>query len=90
MSDANEIQGSNAYLFLVPAGLCLGFGLVMLYYSYGWSVGPLNQNIGQAGFTGLDNLGPTGSIGLSIGSIVLGLAIMVGFNANAWKHTDGY
>lgn len=90
MSSNEELAGSNAYIGLVPAGLLLGTGLLLLYYSYGWTVGPLNQHIGLAGFTGLDNLGPQPLIGASIGCIVLGLAMMVGLNANAWKHTDGY
>ena len=70
--DQTSEQSTGAYLLLVPAGLCLGLGLVLLYYSYGWDVAHLNQDIGGAGFSGLDNLAPQWGLDFSIGFIVLG------------------
>ena len=91
MSDeTTPTDGSPTFLLLVPAGLSLGIGIVLLYYSFGWEDGWLNQNLAGAGFTGLDNIGPLSAIDFSLGFIVLGLITMVFLNANAWKYTDGY
>ena len=90
MSDQPATNESNSlYLLLVPAGLSVGLGVVLLYYSFGWEVGYLGQHISQAGFTGMDNIGPLSAVDFSIGFIVLGLVTMVFLNANAWKYTDG-
>lgn len=92
MSDHSDTpsDGSTTYLLLVPAGLCLGTGIMLLYYSFGWEGGHLNQDLAGAGFTGLDNLGLLSAADISFGLIVLGLISMVALNANAWKYTDGY
>ncbi len=83
-------DSTNLYLLLVPAGVCVGAGIVLLYYSFGWDQGWLNQDLAGAGFTGLDNIGPLPAVNYSIGLIVLGVVAMVFLNANAWKYTDGY
>lgn len=80
----------NLYLLLVPAGLSVGAGVVLLYYSVGWEQGDLNQNLAGAGFTGLDNLGALWAMDFSLGFIVLGVVTMVALNASAWKLTGGY
>lgn len=92
MSAAAETStgNQNLYLLLVPAGLSVGAGAVLLYYSVGWEQGPLNQNLAGAGFTGLDNLGALWAMDFSVGLIVLGVVTMVALNANAWKLTGGY
>lgn len=87
---ANSNESNSLYLLLVPAGLSLGLGVILLYYSFGWEESHLNQNLAGAGFTGLDNIGPLSAVDFSIGLIVLGLVTMVFLNANAWKYTDGY
>jgi hypothetical protein len=78
------------YLLLVPAGLLLATGIVLMYYSFGWDGGPLNQDIGGVGFSGLDNLALQWGSSFSFGLVAAGLLAMVWLNANAWKHTDGY
>jgi len=82
--------GQMKYLALVPAGVLLASGILLLYYSFGWDGGPLNQDIGGVGYSGLDNLALQWGADFSFGFIAFGLIIMVALNANAWKHTDGY
>ena len=75
---------------LLASGLMIGFGIVHLYFSFGWEGGPLNQDFGGVGFSGLDNLSLLPASNYSIGMIVAGVIDMVWLNANAWKRTDGY
>jgi hypothetical protein len=83
--------GHPLYTALLPiGGLLLGFGLVSLYYSFGWEGGPLNQDLAGVGFTGLDNIGRLGAADYSIGMVVAGVITMVFLNAGAWRKTDGY
>jgi len=75
---------------LIAGGLCLGFGIMSLYYSFGWDGGPLNQDLAGAGFSGLDNLGLLSASNYSIGMIVAAVIGMIWLNARAWERTDGY
>ena len=91
MNESTEnVPSNNHYVLLDPAGLSVGLGVILLYSSFGWEDGWLNQNLAGAGFTGLDNIGVLSAGDFSIGFIVLGLFTMVYLNANAWKYTDGY
>lgn len=92
MSDSGEQneQGNLIYLFLLVGGLCLGFGLLSLFYSFGFEPGPLNQHFDQVGFSGLDDLWLLPAADYSIGLIVAGLLMLVLLNATAWKRTGGY
>ena len=82
-------SSQTRYLALVPAGLCVGLGIVLLYYSFGWEASYLNQDLAGAGFTGIDNLGAMWGANYSFGLIAMGLLAMVWLNSGAWKHTEG-
>lgn len=75
---------------LIFGGLCAGFGVVNLYYSFGWAGGDLNSNHALVGFSGLDNIGLLPSSSLAIPAVVIGALCMIIANATAWKETDGY
>ncbi|MFT4622016.1 MAG: hypothetical protein ACI8PZ_000668 [Myxococcota bacterium] len=91
MNRLTQEDGNPFYVLGLPlGGLILGFGVVSLYYSFGWAVGALNQNINLAGFTGIDELGVLPAADYSIGLIVLGVLLMVFLNATAWRRTGGY
>lgn len=93
MTDTGETneQGNIVYLIgLLAGGLCLGFGLLSLLYSFGAPFGSLNQHFEIVGFSGLDDLWLLPAADYSIGFIVAGLMAMVLLNATAWKRTGGY
>ena len=75
----------------ILGGLCLGFGIRSLYLSFGWAQAPcLNCDLTHVGFSGLDNIGLLAAADYSIGLIVLGILVLVGLNAGAWRRTHGY
>jgi hypothetical protein len=93
MSHADTDSSSSlGYLAgFILGGLCLGFGIRSLYPSFGWSQAPcLNCDLENIGFSGLDNIGLLAAADYSIGLIVLGILVLVGLNAGAWRRTHGY
>jgi hypothetical protein len=79
------------YVFgLLGGGLSLGFGVIMLWYSFGHPAGPMADHLGPVGFSGLEQIQRLGAADYSIGFIVLGAVIMVLLNAGAWRRTGGY
>lgn len=88
-----ETREDVPYLYIglfVVGGLCVATGIIHLYYSFGFSDGPLNQHIDKVGFTGLDNLALQPSGDFAIPFVLVGLCCLVIANATAWKETDGY
>jgi hypothetical protein len=92
MSHADTDNTSQvAYIAgFIIGGLCLGFGIRSLYLSFGWDRGCLNCDLANVGFSGLDNIGLLAAADYSIGLIVLGILVLVGLNAGAWRRTHGY
>ena len=89
---AEHTENPN-YLHLVlylAGGLCTGFGILNLYWSFGWLGGPLNSDFKKVGYTGLDNIELLSAADYSIWMIVFGVLLLVFANASAWRHTDGY
>ena len=85
----NDTQPAHLALFVL-GGLCLGTGIVNLYWSFGAPTGPLNGDYRAVGFTGLDNLMSFAASDYSIPLVVVGLVCLVYGNSIAWKHTGGY
>lgn len=83
------VHPAHLALFLV-GGLCLGIGLLTLYWSFGAPSGALNQHFATVGFTGLDDIQTLDPSDYSIPLVVVGLACLIYANAIAWKHTGGY
>lgn len=80
-----------AWLLLIPAGLVLGFGVIILPWSFGWADGKcLNCDLTGIGYSALDNLGPLDAFQLAPGLITIGVLLLVALNSQAWKYTDGY
>ncbi|MCB9681438.1 MAG: hypothetical protein H6733_08190 [Alphaproteobacteria bacterium] len=75
---------------LVAGGLCLGFGIVNLFYSFGWPGGDMNSNFALVGFSGLDNIELLPASNYSIPLVVIGGIMLIIVNAGAWKKTGGY
>lgn len=75
---------------LIAGGLCLGFGLLSLYYSFGADGYVLNGNAAAVGFSGLDNIGLRPAAEYSIGMVVAGMLVLILLNAGAWRRTGGY
>jgi len=89
-SAENEIGNLKYALGLPGAGICLGFGAVLLWYSFGAPVGLMANNLDTIGFSGLDNVTLLDAADFSIGMIVVGALIMIFLNAGAWRDTNGY
>jgi len=91
-SKSGEQEGNLAYLVgLLTGGLILGFGILSLYWSFGWRTDScLNCDITSVGYTGMDNLSTLPAADYSIGMVVFGVLILVVLNARAWKVTGGY
>lgn len=80
---------AHFFLFLL-GGLCLGAGLLTLYWSFGWPGGPLNSNFALVGFNGLDNITALDPSDYSIPLVVVGLSCLIFGNSIAWRYTGGY
>lgn len=95
-SDSNANEGNNLIyaLGLPGGGLLLGFGILMLYYSFGYEVDGVQRNmadnLSQIGASGIDNLTLLGAADYSIGMVVAGALTMIFLNAGAWRRTNGY
>lgn len=85
----NEAHPAH-FALLMLGGLCLGTGLLNLYYSFGWPGGDLNSNFTLIGFSALDEISMLPDAQLSIPMVVVGALCMIFANATAWRHTDGY
>jgi len=84
-----ETFPAHLALFLL-GGLCVGAGLMTLYYSFGWAGGPLNSYFAVIGFTGLDNIASLDPSDYSIPLLVVGVLCLIYGNAIAWRYTGGY
>ncbi|MFK7928860.1 MAG: hypothetical protein AB8H79_11780 [Myxococcota bacterium] len=91
---SNQHEGPGLHpmhlaLFMV-GGACLGTGIILLYFAFGWPEGPLNSDFAQIGFNGLDNISIMPGAEISVALIVIGIVSMVFANATAWRETGGY
>ena len=89
MADRDSGNPFFTALYLT-GGLCTGAGIISLYWSFGWPGGPLNGDLRQVGFSGIDNIELLSLGDFSIPSVVVGICCLVLANALAWKETDGY
>lgn len=90
-TETDDTEGTLVYLVgLIAGGLVLGFGVVSLYFSFGWPETCLNCDLAQVGFTGIDNIKLLPAADYSIGLVVLGVLVLVALNAVAWRRTGGY
>jgi hypothetical protein len=78
------------FALFILGGLCVGTGLLSLYWSFGWEGGALNSNYSLIGFDGLDNISALDPSDYSIPLVVIGIACLVYGNAIAWRYTGGY
>jgi hypothetical protein len=90
-----EEDGGLLHIFLLlGGGLCIGFGVVNLYFAFGYEVDGervgLNQDLTSVGFSGLDNISRLAAADFAIPMIIVGVVLMIIANATAWKKTGGY
>lgn len=90
-SSAPNESGQLKYAFGLPGGgLILGFGILLLWYSFGYEGGAMADHLSDIGSSGLDNIGMLDAADFSIGMIIVGALTMVFLNARAWRDTGGY
>ncbi len=78
-------------LVLPLGGIITGSGVLTLLFGFEADTGGgLAQTFSQTGYTGLDQVGINSTGWMGIGMIAVGVLLMVGANATAWKKTDGY
>ena len=90
MSEQNEPKNLNYLIGFLFGGLCLGTGILNLYGSFGWEGGPLNSNLKEVGFSGIDNIGLLAPANYAIPMVIIGVVTLVYLNSKAWKDTGGY
>ncbi len=78
------------FALYILGGLCVGIGLLNLYWSFGYPEGSLNTQLTTVGFSGLDNIMALGPADYSVPLVVIGLMCLIYGNVIAWKHTGGY
>ena len=86
----NELHGLHLFL-LMAGGLCLGTGILNLYYSFGFNeTQDYGKDLSTVGFSGIDNISILATSEIAIPLVVIGAVSMIFANATAWKETDGY
>lgn len=90
-SESKASDGNLLYILGLPGGgLLLGFGVLLLYYSFGYEGGNMADHLNELGASGVDQLALLDAADYSIGMVVAGAVFMIFLNAGAWKHTGGY
>ena len=89
-TEADTVSSTTYLAGFIAGGLLLGAGIRSLYWSFGWDRGCLNCDMASVGFSGLDNLGLLSAADYSVGLVVMGVLLLVGLNAGAWRRTNGY
>ena len=74
----------------IVGGLLCATGIMTLLFSFGAPYGDVSTSIAQAGWDGIDDIAVTGRAKLAFGCLFLGIPILVGLNATAWRKTGGY
>lgn len=78
------------FALLIVGGLCLGMGILNLYYSFGWPGGNLNSNFAIVGFNGFSELEILPAWMVSFPLVLIGAVCLIAANATAWRQTGGY
>lgn len=74
----------------ILGGVLCAVGILNLLFSFGAPYGDMATSISQAGFDGMGDITTTPQAIVSVVCIGLGLPILVGLNATAWRKTGGY
>lgn len=88
-----EAREDVPYLYIglfIAGGLCVGTGIVNLYYAAGLPEGDINGHLDVVGFTALDNITRFPSASFALPLVLVGVCCLVIANITAWKETDGY
>ncbi|MEN9786189.1 MAG: hypothetical protein RLZZ299_1453 [Pseudomonadota bacterium] len=87
----------------VLGGLLVATGALSLLFSFGTpdqadaAAGgaatfdlDMAEKLGVVGWDAVANIGPTGFMPLALLGLAVGVPVLIGLNATAWKHTGGY
>lgn len=87
---------ARAVFWLIGGALC-AMGVINLFYSFGAPYGGEDQLMGgistaldKAGWDALGDIGTTSRTIISVVCLGLGIPLLMGLNATAWKETGGY
>lgn len=80
----------------IVGGLLVATGIMSLLFSFGafGAVGSdendMARNLSTLGWDAIHHIAPTSMAPVAFGCIFLGVPILIGLNATAWKKTGGY
>ena len=74
----------------VLGGLLCAIGSMSLLFAFGTPDGDMATTLSSVGWDAVADIQPTGAAPLAGICLALGIPLLVGLNATAWKHTGGY
>jgi hypothetical protein len=74
----------------VLGGLLCSIGAMSLLFAFGTPDGDMATTLSSVGWDAVADIEPTGAAPLAAICLALGIPLLVGLNATAWKHTGGY
>jgi hypothetical protein len=77
-------------LLWITGGVLVATGMISLYYSFGTPWGDMAENLTQVGWDGVADVQSFPAITVALFGLGLGIPLLVGLNATAWKETGGY
>ena len=78
-------------LLWITGGVLVATGMIALYYTFGTPWGDMAENLATVGWDGVGDVEANPSMLMTaLFGLGLGVPLLVGLNATAWKATDGY
>lgn len=77
-------------LLWITGGVLVATGMISLYFAFGTPWGPIAENLSNTGWDAVADIELKPAFFVAIGTLGLGIPLLVGLNATAWKATGGY
>ena len=77
-------------LLWITGGILVATGVLSLFFSFGAPGGDIATTLDVRGWDAVADLETTTSFPLAMMGLLMGIPLLVGLNATAWRETDGY
>ena len=77
-------------LLWITGGVLVATGMIALLFSFGTPWGDIAENVSSVGGDAVGDIETTPSLAIALLGLGLGIPLLVGLNATAWKATGGY
>ncbi len=77
-------------LLWITGGVLVATGMISLFFSFGTPWGDIAENLSQTGWDAVADIEGKPSIAITLFGLGLGIPLLIGLNATAWKATGGY